>query len=98
MARGEATSKKLKANDESCTSATPTAESQEPSVPPACYSIKTFCRAHHISTAFYFELKLKGLGPREMRIGTRVLITHEAAADWRRKYDGKRVVVTAAAG
>jgi hypothetical protein len=54
-----------------------------PPVPAACFSIKTFCAAHHISEALYFKLRALRLGPDEMRIGTRVLISFEAAARWR---------------
>jgi hypothetical protein len=31
----------------------------------------------------YFKLRDQGQGPREMRLGSRVFITHEAAARWR---------------
>ena len=48
-------------------------------------SISDFCRAHGISRSHYFNLKKDGRGPREMRVGTRVLISREAAADWRAK-------------
>jgi hypothetical protein len=65
-----------------------------PPVPPAVFTIATFCVAHHISEAFYFKLKNQGLGPREMRIGSRVFVTFEAAAAWRTE----REVATAAAG
>ena len=51
--------------------------------PTAVYDIKTFCLAHGISEAFYFKLRSEGRGPREMRVGRRVLITLEAAARWR---------------
>jgi hypothetical protein len=51
------------------------------------YTIKGFCEAHSISVSFYFKLKAQGLGPREMRLGTRVLITRESAAIWRRAGD-----------
>ena len=50
---------------------------------PVAYTIETFCRAHHISRAFYHKLRGQGLGPRLTRIGSRVLITVEAAAAWR---------------
>ena len=53
------------------------------STPPACFSVASFCCAHHISESFYFKLKGQGLGPREMRLGARVLITFEDAAAWR---------------
>jgi hypothetical protein len=61
--------------------------------PPAAYSIPQFCAAHNISESFYFKLQRQGLGPAEMRLGTRVLITQEAAEHWRRE----REAATAAA-
>jgi hypothetical protein len=51
---------------------------------PAAYSIDEFCRAHRISTSMFFKLKSQGLGPAEMAVGTRRLISVEAAAAWRR--------------
>jgi hypothetical protein len=70
---------------ESCTSdAVTRPRIRGPPTPPACYTIESFCRAHHISESFYFKLKNMGLGPREMHAGARILITFEAAADWRR--------------
>jgi|SRR6516225_4701867 hypothetical protein len=54
-----------------------------PPTPTAVFSIASFCRAHGISEAFYFKLRQEGRGPREMRLGTRVFITHESAARWR---------------
>jgi hypothetical protein len=51
----------------------------------AAYSIRAFCAAHQISTAFYFKLQRQGIGPRELRLGARTLISAEAAADWRRE-------------
>jgi hypothetical protein len=53
------------------------------STPPACFSVASFCVAHHISEAFYYKLKGQGLGPREMRVGARILISFEDAAAWR---------------
>jgi hypothetical protein len=54
-----------------------------PPPPTAVFSIANFCLAHGISEAFYFKLRDQGQGPREMRLGARVLITHESAARWR---------------
>jgi hypothetical protein len=48
----------------------------------AAYSIAEFCAAYGISPAFYFALKKKGEGPAEMHVGSRRLITKEAAAEW----------------
>src|SRR5262245_1934497 len=52
--------------------------------PPAAYSIRQFCRDHNISESMYFKMRAMGLGPREMAVGTRRLISQEAAAEWRR--------------
>ena len=51
--------------------------------PTAVYSIPSFCQAHGISEALYHKLKNQGLGPDEMKLGARTLITFEAAARWR---------------
>lgn len=48
------------------------------------FSVREFCTAHRISPAFYYVMKSEGWGPREMRAGSRVMISHEAASDWRR--------------
>jgi hypothetical protein len=48
------------------------------------YSIAEFCRQHSISTSMYFKLRAQGLGPTTMRVGSRVLISVEAAYRWRR--------------
>jgi hypothetical protein len=50
---------------------------------PEAFSIAGFCTAHGISPSFYFKLRLQGLGPDEMRLGSRVIITKESAAAWR---------------
>jgi hypothetical protein len=47
------------------------------------YRIPEFCRRHSISPSKYFQLAAAGEGPRVMRIGKRVVISREAAADWR---------------
>jgi hypothetical protein len=54
-----------------------------PPTPTALFSIASFCAAHGISQAFYFELRKQGLGPDLMKVGRRVFITHESAARWR---------------
>jgi hypothetical protein len=51
---------------------------------PCTFTIREFCEAHKISQAFYYIMKNEGWGPAEMRAGHRVLISYEAAADWRR--------------
>ena len=51
--------------------------------PTAVYSRASFCKAHGLSESFYHKLKNEGLGPDELKLGSKVLITHEAAARWR---------------
>jgi hypothetical protein len=48
------------------------------------YSIDEFCERNGISRAFFTKLRSQGLGPRVMKVGTRVLISKEAAAEWRK--------------
>jgi hypothetical protein len=55
---------------------------------PAAYTIAEFCAAHRISRSQLYELWHAGKGPRVKRVGARVLITIEAAADWRREGEG----------
>jgi hypothetical protein len=51
---------------------------QEPQV----FTIKKFCDRYEIATSFYFKLQKQGKGPRTMRIGSKVLISAQAARDW----------------
>jgi hypothetical protein len=55
------------------------------SIPRAAYSIAEFCEAFGISIRTYFKLREQGKGPREMRLGRRVLITVESALTWARE-------------
>ena len=41
-----------------------------------------FCARHGISPSLYRALRLRGEGPRETRLGTRVLITADDEAAW----------------
>jgi hypothetical protein len=47
------------------------------------YSIVEFCRRHGISRGTFYNLKAAGKGPKETRAMSRVLISREAAAEWR---------------
>jgi hypothetical protein len=47
------------------------------------YSIEEFCRRNSISRGTYYNMKEAGSGPREKRAMGRVLITREAAHEWR---------------
>ena len=53
--------------------------------PRLALSIPEFCKAHGISEGMFYKMKKqnRSLTPREMKIGTRTLITFEAAAKWR---------------
>ena len=49
----------------------------------AVFTVAEFCHEHHISIALYYKLRKAGLGPREMAVGRRRLISAESAAEWR---------------
>jgi hypothetical protein len=51
--------------------------------PKGAYSILEFCAAHSISESMFYKLKRVGQTPDEMVVGTRRLISVEAAARWR---------------
>ena len=51
----------------------------------AASTIEEFCHAHRVSPSMYWKMKAEGLGPREMHVGRRRLISAEAAAEWRRE-------------
>jgi hypothetical protein len=55
-------------------------------IDPDAYSIREFCERHNISTSFFHKLRHQGLGPRTLRLGSRVLITREAAKAWRKRH------------
>jgi hypothetical protein len=52
------------------------------------FSIASFCKRHGISESFFHKLRVKGLGPVTMKVGSRTLISAEAAAEWRRAREG----------
>jgi hypothetical protein len=56
---------------------------QNDALPPAALTIKEFCDTHRFGVSTYYKLKKLGLGPREKHIDSRVIITQEAAAEWR---------------
>lgn len=49
----------------------------------AAYGVAEFCEAHGISRATFYNLMKDGKAPRTMKAGGRVLISLEAARDWR---------------
>jgi hypothetical protein len=56
-----------------------------PPIRTAAYSIREFCVSHRLSESMYFKLRNQGLGPVEMQVGRRRLISYEAASVWRRE-------------
>jgi predicted DNA-binding transcriptional regulator AlpA len=46
------------------------------------YTIPEWCAKYRMSRAFYYVLKAQGKGPRELRLGVKVLITPKADAEW----------------
>lgn len=53
----------------------------------SAFSIDEFCSAHRISRAMFYKLLDQGKAPRLMKVGTRSLISEEAAAEWRRQME-----------
>jgi hypothetical protein len=47
------------------------------------YSIAQFCARHGLSIQSFYKFKALGLMPETFRVGTRVLISREAAHRWR---------------
>lgn len=52
------------------------------------FTIKEFCTYARISRTFYYDLRRKGKGPAETRIGSRVLISRDTAKDWLKALEG----------
>jgi predicted DNA-binding transcriptional regulator AlpA len=53
-------------------------------VAPVMFSVRDFCKAHAISRAFFYKLHAEGKAPPICKLGSRTLISAEAAAEWRR--------------
>ena len=85
MDRGEATGRKLGEDKPKAKPAPP---------PTLAMSIPQFCTSHNISEGMYYKMKKqdRSLIPREMKVGTRTLITFEAAAQWRAERQAASVV------
>ena len=58
------------------------------------FSLERFCRRHGISLAMYYKIASQGLTPRTFNIGTRVLVSEESAAAWRREREDAAVAET----
>jgi predicted DNA-binding transcriptional regulator AlpA len=55
------------------------------SQPRLALTISEFCKSHGFSRGHFYKLKKRGIAPRTMRLGGRVVVSIEAAADWRRE-------------
>ncbi len=54
----------------------------------AAFSVAEFCREHGISRGLFYNMLREGRGPHVIKAGRRTLISHEAAAEWRRRMEG----------
>jgi predicted DNA-binding transcriptional regulator AlpA len=45
-------------------------------------TIRRFCQKHRIGKSTYYDLRKRGLGPKELHIGKSVRITAEADDEW----------------
>jgi predicted DNA-binding transcriptional regulator AlpA len=50
--------------------------------PRLAFSIEEFCEAAGISEGMFYKIRKQRQGPREMKVGTRTLITVAAANEW----------------
>lgn len=60
---------------------------------PAAATVDEFCHAHRISRGTFYNLLKVGQGPAVMKVGTRTLVSCEAAAAWRRLMERQTVEV-----
>ena len=65
---------------------TKAATTPDPPVPIEAPTISEFCKSHRISMSYFYLLRDRGLAPKVMRLGRRILITKESAAEWRRTH------------
>jgi len=52
-------------------------------------TVAQFCEAHSISRTSFYQLQKDGIAPATFRVGRRVLISKEAAAEWRAAMEAK---------
>ncbi len=51
------------------------------------FTVAEFVSAHNLSRTHFYGLLKLNKGPRLMRVGRRVLVSAEAAADWRKRME-----------
>jgi len=62
-------------------------DSDDIALPLGAYTIREFARAHGISADMFYKMQREGWGPTVMKVGSRTLISVEAAAAWRRRQE-----------
>jgi predicted DNA-binding transcriptional regulator AlpA len=60
---------------------------QTPTNETSATTVEEFCHAHRISRATFYNLLKAGQGPSIMKIGSRTLVSNEAAAAWRQRME-----------
>jgi predicted DNA-binding transcriptional regulator AlpA len=64
---------------------------------PMALTVQEFCRTHSISRGTFYNLAAEGLAPKVMRVRGRVLVSVEAAAEWRKEMEKRAAEGEAAA-
>lgn len=60
---------------------------------PQAYTVASFCKAHSISRSFFYQLLKERAGPRVMKVGTRTLVSREAATEWRKAQEQSNAIL-----
>ncbi|WP_369720334.1 hypothetical protein AB8Z38_24575 [Bradyrhizobium sp. LLZ17] len=61
------------------------------------FGVREFCARYGISSQLFYKLKPLGLMPQTFNVGTRVLISREAADAWRRAREAATQTANSAA-
>jgi predicted DNA-binding transcriptional regulator AlpA len=56
---------------------------------PGFVTVAEFCQAHRLSKATFYRLLANDTGPRITKLGSRTLISREAAEEWQDRVDGR---------
>lgn len=64
-------------------------------MPTNAYTVDEFCKSHRISRGTFYNLAKDGRAPVVMKVGTRTLISAEAATEWRRKMEAASTQIAA---
>jgi hypothetical protein len=59
-------------------------------------TVKEFCALNNICRATFDNWQQRGIGPKVMRVGRRVIISQEAQAEWRKSLESNAVIAQAA--